>query len=895
MNLRVACVVVGLLSLVVSLAAQTSSSSPAMAQVPSLIQFSNVATDVNGRPLTGVVGITFSLYQEQQGGSPLWLETQNVQPDKAGHYRVVLGSTASQGLPSNLFASGEARWLGVEVQGQEEQPRVMLLAVPYALKAGDAATVGGLPPSAFMLAAPGSSGSGDSPNDGTPIVNKTAVVSGSGTSDFIPLWITSTNLGNSILFQSSGGTASIGINTTTPAATLDVNGSVIARGSLQLPSTGTATAQQGFNSQPMEMTSSVFSSTTGTAVPQNFQWQAEPVNNDQSNASGSLNLLFAQGSNQPSETGLNIASNGKITFVTGQTFPGTGNGTVTSVGSGAGLTGGPITTSGTLSIAPAGVTNAMLANSSLTVTAGTDLTGGGLVTLGGTTTLNLDTTQVPQLNTANTFTGNQAVNGNLSATGVVAGSSFQIGSNLFAFGSIGNGNAFLGFAGNSNSNNTGVSNTAVGGGALILNTTGSSNTASGFEALFLNTTGSDNVAMGAGALSNNSTGAFNTAIGFQTMYDNTVSDGNTAIGYQALFSNGTTGTQNTATGANTLAFNTTGSDNTANGWSALNANTTGGLNTAIGEGALQANTTGSDNVASGASALAANTSGENNVATGVGALSSNTTGVNNVASGIYALLTNNGSDNTGIGTNALRNNTTGTQNTALGTNALESNTTGNDLTCVGYNCTATDPNLHNATAIGAHATVGVSDALVLGGTGAYAVKVGIGTETPSNILTIAQGAGHPLSDGWTTYSSRRWKTNIQTLQGALAKVEQLRGVSYDLKDGGKHEVGVIAEEVGKVVPEVVSYEENGKDARGVDYSRLTALLIEATKEQQRQFRQEQAHLAKALRQIKQQQSLLRAQAAAMQSLKAEVRETRETLRQVKAQMVAAQPTLVAEK
>lgn len=58
-----------------------------------------------------------------------------------------------------------------------------------------------------------------------------------------------------------------------------------------------------------------------------------------------------------------------------------------------------------------------------------------------------------------------------------------------------------------------------------------------------------------------------------------------------------------------------------------------------------------------------------------------------------------------------------------------------------------------------------------------------------------------------------------------------------------HEIGIIAEEVGEVVPEVVSYEENGKDARGVDYSRLTALLIEATKEQQRE-------LAKALRQIR---------------------------------------------
>jgi hypothetical protein len=76
-----------------------------------------------------------------------------------------------------------------------------------------------------------------------------------------------------------------------------------------------------------------------------------------------------------------------ITFATGQTFPGTGSGTVTSVGTGAGLTGGPITKSGTISIPAAGVTNSMLANSSVTVQAGSGLSGGGTVALGGTVTL----------------------------------------------------------------------------------------------------------------------------------------------------------------------------------------------------------------------------------------------------------------------------------------------------------------------------------------------------------------------------------------------------------------------------------------------------------------------------------------------------------------------------
>ena len=100
--------------------------------------------------------ITFSLYTGQQGGTPLWTETQNnVQLDSTGHYSVQLGITKPNGVPPTLFTTGEARWLGVRIAEQVEQPRVLLLSVPYAaLKAGDAATIGGLPPSAFVLAAP---------------------------------------------------------------------------------------------------------------------------------------------------------------------------------------------------------------------------------------------------------------------------------------------------------------------------------------------------------------------------------------------------------------------------------------------------------------------------------------------------------------------------------------------------------------------------------------------------------------------------------------------------------------------------------------------------------------------------------------------------------------------
>ncbi len=64
---------------------------------------------------------------------------------------VILGSTAAEGLPDDVFSFGDARWLGVQPAGQPERARVMLLSVPYALKAEDVQTLGGLPDSAFML------------------------------------------------------------------------------------------------------------------------------------------------------------------------------------------------------------------------------------------------------------------------------------------------------------------------------------------------------------------------------------------------------------------------------------------------------------------------------------------------------------------------------------------------------------------------------------------------------------------------------------------------------------------------------------------------------------------------------------------------------------------------
>ena len=113
--------------------------------MPRLIKFSGVAQDETHKLVTGVVGVTFSLYKDQQGGSPLWVETQNVQADAAGHYTALLGSASADGVPLSLFSSAEAHWISTQISGQRESARVLLMSVPYALKAADAETLAACP------------------------------------------------------------------------------------------------------------------------------------------------------------------------------------------------------------------------------------------------------------------------------------------------------------------------------------------------------------------------------------------------------------------------------------------------------------------------------------------------------------------------------------------------------------------------------------------------------------------------------------------------------------------------------------------------------------------------------------------------------------------------------
>jgi hypothetical protein len=304
----------------------------------------------------------------------------------------------------------------------------------------------------------------------------------------------------------------------------------------------------------------------------------------------------------------------------------------------------------------------------------------------------------------------------------------------------------------------------------------SGNTAEGTDALFSLTTGANNTAAGYTALHNNTNGDYNTATGANTLFSNISGSGNTAYGFNALTGN-TIGLANTAQGKDTLA-----------------ANTAGSVNTAIGDVALTVNTTGSGNTASGANALASNTTASNNTADGFAALFSNTTGANNTASG----------------SNALSSNTTGSNNIALGSQAGGNLTSGND-------------NID----IGSSGLAGEAGTIRLGTSGIHRVLVTAGVRDS----TIPAGTPVVVSRGGRlgiAPSSERFKNQIQPMGETSEAILALEPVTFryrpDLDLEGIPQFGLVAEQVAKVDPELVTRDDQGKPYT-VRYEAVNAMLL----------------------------------------------------------------------
>jgi len=738
---------------------------------PQLTQTPENEKAKNPSPMS--IGATFSLYELQEGGSALWTETQKVQLDEQGRYTVLLGATQPEGLPLDLFTSGKALWLGVQAQapGAVEQPRVLLVAVPYALKASDSDTLGGKPASAYALAGsptlvalPAASNSsssafpsgaqstnpttGGAPTAPQPLAPCPAVTSGgTATATSIAMFTTNCNIEASAITQTGG---NIGISGASPANT-----------KFQVIDTPAANFGTHYTNHELLNSSATVSGTnkgltfvmdaTNMAISAGVTDSGYRIGVEgaaYANTAGFAGTLGAQygvwgragilGGTAPATVSnayagyfdiFNAVAGTTITNAYGVFIGNTGTtGTITNrydlYASSANATSyfaGKVGIGTTTPAAKLEVNGTGRFDGSVTFAPGQLFPGTGTVTsisagLGLKTapapittsgTVSIDPTVVPQLGVANTF----AVGPQTVATGDVA---------------INMGNLDL------------AQTISPSVGVITMNKANfvhaccsfpAWNTFAGNLSGNFTVTGVNDSGFGAEALENVSGGSNNTAAGFQALFSDTTGFQNTAFGVQALQANG-----NNCRAVSSPAPNATsggGNNNTAGGYQALIDNTCGNNNTAVGDVALLTNTNASFNTAVGAEALYGGPqSGSDDVGVGFAALYGNQQGSDNVAVGDFALYNNtttipatggppvSGNSNTAVGFSALIYNTTGGANVAVGiyagTNAGDFPTTGSSSTYLGAYAGPTVDGLINANAVGYTAQVGCSNCMVLG-------------------------------------------------------------------------------------------------------------------------------------------------------------------------------------
>lgn len=306
---------------------------------------------------------------------------------------------------------------------------------------------------------------------------------------------------------------------------------------------------------------------------------------------------------------------------------------------------------------------------------------------------------------------------------------------------------------------------------------------------------------------------------------------------------------NTAEGQNALLSLATGGYNTAVGYLSLATNATGQLNTAIGAGTLLANTS-DENTATGAAALLSNATGGQNTATGAFALFSNTAGVRNTANGDRALYSNtSGGYNTAYGAGSLALSLEGVNNTSIGFNSLTSHTVGDGNTAVGFYALANHVSGDGNVALGIRAGAGVttaSNVICIGADGAdvdnscYIGNI-FGSTSPNGVAVLVDSNGRL----GTMTSSKRFKEAIKPMNEASQALFALKPVAFrynrEIDPAGTSQLGLVAEEVEEVNPDLVVHDRQGKPY-SVRYDQITAMLLNEFLKEHRTVRDLQTHV-----------------------------------------------------
>jgi hypothetical protein len=790
------------------------------------------------------VSVTFSLYDQLQFGTLLWTEVQNLELDQNGRYSTLLGSGSPAGIPLELFTSGHERWLEVQAAGQPEEPRTLMVSVPYAFKAQDAATLGGKPASAYMLAQPedrstARSGVTTSSNQTASSNQITAAAPTPGPSGGVTATqFTSTNsTGPSFISQATSGPP---LRITSTAVNANLNADLIdgfdssAFPKLTLPNIFTATQTIDNGNVDLDSSTATTGNITknGTRFLHNFG-----VNNT---------FLGVQAGNVS-------MSGGNNTAVGFQAFS---SNTVGQSNVGLGILALQTNTTGNFNIAvgdsalhnnTSGSENVAIGLQSLRLNiGGADNTATGINTLFNNTG-----------GFRNTAMGANALNQNISgsdnvAVGANAGSNATESNNIYVGAGVqgvaGESNAiYLGKVGTQiKTVIAGVRGTTLTDGEPVLidanGRLGSGPVATGTNSvgtaqviddsltasdlgpgsvtaseLAADAVTADKVAFNYAASTTEggpasdlacvacvtasevgfsfaSLGA-NTFAGTQTVDTGNLDlDTSTAVTGN-LTKNGTLflhnfGASNTFLGLNAGNLAMTGNANTATGSAALRSNTAGSENTAIGASALTFNTIGHSNTGIGSNALSANTEGTYNTAVGLAALYSNTTGTNNNA--LYSNTT--GGGNTAASDYALYSNTAGTANTAIGQSALRFNTTGNQNVAVGVaagiNATTGSNNIYLGNAVAGIADE--SNAMYLGrvGTQTKTVIAGVrGTGVTGGEMVVVDADGRlgsaPIGAGTDTVGSAQVVDDSLTASDLAANSVTTSELAPDSVTAGK--------------------------------------------------------------------------------------------------------------
>ena len=118
------------------------------------------------------------------------------------------------------------------------------------------------------------------------------------------------------------------------------------------------------------------------------------------------------------------------------------------------------------------------------------------------------------------------------------------------------------------------------------------------------------------------------------------------------------------------------------------------------------------------------------------------------------------------------------------------------------------------------------------------VGIGVGEGNATHGLTLPDSSrpkGKVKANAYLTYSSIRYKKDVQPLSDPLGTLKKLDGVSYVWKDTGKLDYGFIAEEVGKILPDIVEFAQDSEYANSMDYIRIISFLVEGVKAQDKKI------------------------------------------------------------